>query len=88
MPRRSGRTPVRFWVSCRHTVLLPNICVLYADAVCGELVPRARFAEELRAAPQKVLEAEKTLVSHRDFLTDADQEFFDLTKQVVRYSEE
>jgi len=84
-PLREDARPLLGVLLAYHA--LAYICAFYVDAVRSDLNPRSRFSEELRAARLKVLDAEGTLESNSRALTESGRQFFELTRQVVSYSE-
>jgi hypothetical protein len=67
---------------------LAYICAFYVDALRHSLASSLRCEQELKSARSKLREAQGTLVSNRRFLTDAGQEFLELTMQVAGFSDE
>jgi len=83
-PLREDERPLLGVLLAYHA--LAYMCALYKDAVRSDLAPQTRFNRELHATRAKLLDAEATLVSNQQFLTERGREFLASTSEVAEYS--
>jgi hypothetical protein len=82
-PLRPEPRPLRGILLAYHA--LAYICALYVDCIDKKINATAYCVQELSALQMKLEQAEQTLASNQQFLTDSGKKFFDLTREVACY---